>query len=117
GRDPDSGQRLLSQGRRCLGLVQVQPALAGSASVAALLAGVQSHGTALAAHPQKRDAQPLLRRSGCTARHAHARLRRAAVAPATDQVLSDSFLLILISLYLCATIYHFFAGCRTGIPG
>jgi len=40
--------------RRGLGLVQVQPALAGSASVASLLTGVESHRTAVAAHPQER---------------------------------------------------------------
>src|SRR5580658_7056954 len=46
----DSGQRLLPQGRRRVELVQVQPALAGGASVAALLAGVESHGAPMAAH-------------------------------------------------------------------
>ena len=35
-------------------LVQIQPALAGGASVAALLARVESHGTAVAAHAQDR---------------------------------------------------------------
>src|SRR5216683_2185617 len=55
-RDSDSGQRLLPQGRRGLGLVQVQPALAGSAPVAALLAGIESYRTAVAAHPQERHA-------------------------------------------------------------
>src|SRR6266571_3245079 len=102
--DPDSGQRLLPQGRRGLGVVQVQPALAGSASVAALLAGIEPYRTAVAAHPQERDAQPFLRRLGRTPRHAHAGLRGDAGAPPTDPVLSDSFLLIVMSLYLCADV-------------
>src|SRR5260370_10930771 len=37
GSDPDSGQCLLPQRSRCLGVVQIQSPLAGSASVAALL--------------------------------------------------------------------------------
>lgn len=40
-----------AQGRQGLGLVPVQPALAGSASVAVLLAGMEPYRTAVAAHP------------------------------------------------------------------
>jgi len=77
---------------------KVQPALAGSAPVAALLAGIESYRTAVAAHPQERNAQPFLRRPGRTTRYPDARLRGDAVAPPTDPVLSDFFLLIAMSL-------------------
>src|SRR3954452_4819460 len=87
-----------------LGLVQVQPALVGSAPIASLLARIESHRTALAAHPQERNAQPILRRPGCATRHAYACLRRDAIPPATDPVLSESFLLTAMSLYLCAAV-------------
>src|SRR5712692_9716459 len=96
--DSHSGQRLLPQGRRGLGLVQVQPALAGSASVAALLAGVEPHRTAVAIHPQERNAQPLLQRLGCITRDADTGVWGNAVAPATDPVVSHFFLLTLMSL-------------------
>src|SRR5512134_122000 len=95
--DPDSGQRLLPQGRRGLGLVQVPPTLAGSAPVAALLAGVEPCRTAVAAHPQKRDAQPFLRRPGRTPRHTHAGVWGDAVTPTTDPVVSDPLLLTAMS--------------------
>lgn len=55
-------------------MVQVQPALAGSASIATLLARIKPYRTAVAAHPQKRNAQPFLRRRGRTARHSNAGL-------------------------------------------
>src|ERR1700680_2894829 len=74
-------------------MVQIQPALAGSASVATLLSGVESHRTAMAAHPQERDAQSFLQRPGRIARHADARFWGDAVTPTTDPVLSPSFLL------------------------
>src|SRR5439155_7294335 len=82
-----------------------QPALAGSAPIASLLARIESHRTALAAHPQERNAQPILRRPGCATHHAYACLRRDAIPPATDPVLSESFLLTAMSLYLCAAVY------------
>src|SRR5271157_2956675 len=98
GGHPDSGQRLLPQGRRRVELVQRQPALAGGASVAALLARVESHRTAMAAHAQERDAQSFLHRPGRLGRHIDARLRRDAVTPAIHQFLPNSFLLIHMSL-------------------
>src|SRR6516164_25456 len=53
--NPDSGQRFLPQTRRRLGVVQVQPRMAGSASATTLLAGVEPHRKAVAAHPQERN--------------------------------------------------------------
>ena len=85
-------------------MVQVQPALAGSASVAALLAGIESYRTAVAAHPQERDAQSILRRPGRPTRHANADLWGKAVPPPTNPVLSDAFLLIVMSLYFYAVV-------------
>ena len=84
-------------------LVQIQPALAGGASVTALLARVESHGTA---HAQDGDSQSILRWRGRPGRHIDARLRRDAVTPAIDQFLPGSFSLILMSLYLRASIYR-----------
>ena len=81
GSDSDSGQRLLPQGRRGLGLVQIQPALAGSTSIAALLAGIEPYRTAVAAHPQERHTQSLLRRPGPPARHSNPCLWGDAVPP------------------------------------
>lgn len=67
-------------------------------SIAAQLAGVESHRTALAAHPQQQNAQPVLWRPGCATRYADACLRRDAIPPATDPVLSGSFLLTTMAL-------------------
>jgi len=64
GRDPDSGQCILSQGRRCLGLVQIQPALAGSASVAALLAGIQHPAARKRVRPPTLDLRAKTARQG-----------------------------------------------------
>jgi hypothetical protein len=60
--------------------------------------GTESNGTALAAHPQERNAQPFLRRTGRPTRDPDARLQEDAVAASTDPVLSGSFLLIIMSL-------------------
>jgi len=98
GSDPDSGQRLLPPGRRGPGLVQMQPPLAGSAPVAALLAGLESHRKAAPAHPQERDAPSLLGRRERPVRQLGADLRGNAVPPRTDPVLRNLFLSIAMSL-------------------
>lgn len=85
-------------------MVQGQPALAGSAPVAALLAGTESYRATLAAHPEERDAQSLLRRHRLPTRHPDARLRGDAIPPPTHPVLPEAFLLIFMSLYLCASV-------------
>ena len=80
-------------------MVQVQPALAGGASIAALLAGIESHGAALAIHPQGRE---LTTGTSPAGRELFAtldpRLWRDAVPPQTDPVLPASFLLTIMSL-------------------
>ena len=81
GSDSDSGQRLLPQGRGGLVMVQVKPALAGGASTASLLAGIEPYRTAVAAHPQERHTQSLLRRPGPPARHSNPCLWGDAVPP------------------------------------
>jgi hypothetical protein len=102
----DSGQRLLSQRQASLELVQLQPALAGSASIAPLLTRVQSHRTALAAYAKERNTQSFLQRSRCPVCHAHTRLYGDAVVSTTDPVVSNAFLLSMMSFYLCAGVYH-----------
>ncbi len=79
-------------------MVQIQPALAGSASVATLLAGIGPYRTAMAAHPQERHAQPLLRRRRRPACHSNPGLWGNAVPPPADPFLPDSFLLTTMSL-------------------
>src|SRR5258708_38364876 len=94
GSHSDSGQRLLPQGCRRLGMVQVQPALAGSASTATLFAGIEPYRKTVAAHPQERNTQSILRLRGRTARHSNQSLWRNAVPPRTDSLLPHPFLLI-----------------------
>src|SRR6202040_539903 len=57
---PDSRQCFVSQRPGGLGIVQIESALAGSASVATLFAGVKPDRAAMAAHPQERNPQPFL---------------------------------------------------------
>src|SRR3990167_2827 len=109
GSHSDSRQRLVSQRCRGLGLVRLQPTLAGSASPAALFAGVQPHRATVAIYPKECNPQSLLRRPGGTALHLNARLRRNAVIPRTHPSLPALFLLTITSLYLCADVYHTFA--------
>src|SRR3989338_10873260 len=61
GSHSDSRQRLVSQRCRGLGLVRLQPTLAGSASPAALFAGVQPHRATVAIYPKECNPQSLLR--------------------------------------------------------
>ena len=95
GGDADPGQRFLPQGCRGLGLVPVQPSLAGSSPAAAVLAGVESHRAALAAHAPHGNSQSLLCGRSRTAGHADKSLRRDAVSPCRHSLLPEAFLLTL----------------------
>ena len=93
--DPDPGQRFLPQGCRGLGLVPVQPSLAGSPPAAAVLAAVQSHRAALAAHAPHGNSPSLFGERSRTGCHAEKSLRRDAVTPCRHSLLPTTFLLTL----------------------
>src|SRR5487761_502001 len=104
GSDPDSRQRLLSQGCRSVELVQVQSELAGSAPTATLLARAQPHRAAVAIYPQKRNPRSLFCQRSRVGRHSDPRLRRHAILSRADSASSTAFLLAIMSLYLCADV-------------
>jgi hypothetical protein len=85
-------------------MVQVQSALAGSAFIATLLAGIEPHGKVMAAHPQEWNS----RFFGCLDALLATLTRvfgEMQFHPELIQSYLTPFLLINMSLYLCAAVY------------